>query len=67
MTPAMWPEADKTNLTGPEYRCVAAYVDFHGAMWSSRVDKIKVGTLIFDKSMPTPAKLMPPGYASRFS
>src|SRR5215469_9726452 len=48
ITPAIWPEADNTNLTGPEYKRVAAYVDFQGAMWSSRVARMKLGVVIFD-------------------
>src|SRR5262245_53313434 len=36
-TPAMWPEPDSTNSTGPPNRCEPANTDFAGAMWSSLV------------------------------
>src|ERR1700704_4704357 len=39
-TPAMWPEPDSTNFTGPPKNLDPRNADFAGAMWSSRVARL---------------------------
>src|SRR5215207_3165018 len=45
--PYIWPEAARTNVTGPLKSCDPPYVVRHGAMRSSRVERKKLGTSTF--------------------
>jgi hypothetical protein len=51
-TPAMWPDPDSTNFTGPPKNFEPRNADFAGAMWSSRVARLYSGTLTLPEIEP---------------
>src|SRR5438876_446761 len=64
--PAMWPEAPSTKRTEPLSSRAPRYVLFHGAMWSSTVEIKYVGMSTLDRSIGTPASVIPPASRNLF-